>query len=115
VKLCLELNAESVSKAVSIQHKVLQLAEQKRYSDKTRDAVHDHLSSNANNTFLWVALVCQNLERIQPWKTLEKLNVFPPGLDSLYERMLDHICHSDDADLCKQILASTAVTQADEH
>ena len=111
VKLCLELNAESVSKAVSIyiQHKVLQLAEQKKYNNKTRDAVHDHLSSNANNTFLWVALVCQNLERIPRWNTLEKLNVFPPGLDSLYEQMLDYICRSDNADLCKRILASTAV------
>ena len=66
VSLCLELNAESVSTAVSIyiQYKVLQLAQQKRYDDKTRDAVLDHLFSNANNTFLWVALVCQNLEKI---------------------------------------------------
>ena len=31
------------------------------------------------------------------------------GLDSLYQRMMEQICHSDDADLCKQILASTAV------
>jgi hypothetical protein len=54
VRLCLELNAESVSTAASIyiQHKVLQLAQQKRYDDKTRDAVLGHLSSNANNTFL---------------------------------------------------------------
>ena len=37
VKLCLELNAETVSTAVSIfiQHKVLQLAEKKKYDDKT--------------------------------------------------------------------------------
>jgi hypothetical protein len=66
VRLCLELNAESVSTAVSIyiQYKVLRLAQQKKYDDKTRDAVLDHLFSNANNTFLWVALVCQNLEKI---------------------------------------------------
>jgi len=67
VRLCLELNAESVSTAVSIyiQHKALQLAQRKKYDNKTRDAVLDHLFSNANNTFLWVALVYQNLEKIQ--------------------------------------------------
>ena len=111
VRLCLELNAESISTAVStyIQYKVLQLAQQKKYDDKTRDTVLDHLFSNANNTFLWVALVCQNLEKIPRWKTLVKLNAFPPGLDSLYRRMVEQIRNSDNADLCKHILASIAI------
>jgi hypothetical protein len=111
VKLCLELNAESISTAVGtyIQHKILQLAELKKYDDETRLAVLQHLISNANDTFLWVALVCQNLEKIPRWKTREKLNAFPPGLDSLYQRMMEQICDSEEADLCKQILASTTV------
>jgi hypothetical protein len=111
VGLCLELNAESVSKAVSvyIQHQALQLAELKKYDEKTRVAVLQHLTSNANDTFLWVALVCQNLATIPRWKTLAKLDAFPPGLDSLYQRMMEQICHSEEADLCRQILASTAV------
>ena len=111
VRLCLELNAGSVSTAVSIyiQHKVLQLAQRKKYDDKTRDAVLDHMFSNANNTFLWVALVCQNLEKIQRWETCAKLNAFPPGLNSLYERMVEQICNSDNADICKRILASIAI------
>jgi NACHT domain/Heterokaryon incompatibility protein (HET) len=111
VRLCLELNAESVSTAVGIyiRHKVLQLAQRKKYDDKTRDAVLDHLFLNANNTFLWVALVCQNLEKIPRWKTLAKLNAFPLGLDSLYERMVEQICNSDNADICKRILASIAI------
>ena len=54
VRLCLELNAESVSAAVNIyiRYKVPQLAQRRKYDDKTRDAVLDHLFSNANNTFL---------------------------------------------------------------
>ena len=54
VRLCLELNAESVSTAVGIymQHKVLQLAQRKNYHDKTRDAVLRHLTLYANDTFL---------------------------------------------------------------
>jgi NACHT domain/Heterokaryon incompatibility protein (HET) len=111
VRLCLELNAESISTAVSIyiQHKTLHLAKLKKYDDKTRVAVLQYLALNANDTFLWVALVCQNLEKIPQWKTLAKLNAFPPGLDSLYQRMMEQICYSDHADLCKRILALTAI------
>ncbi|KAK3349202.1 hypothetical protein B0T25DRAFT_591653 [Lasiosphaeria hispida] len=50
-------------------------------------AVQNHLTRNANGT------------------VLTKLNIFPPGLSSLYQRMMDQICHSDEADLCKQVLA----------
>jgi len=111
VRLSLELNAESISTAVSIfiKQKVSQLAQSKKYNIKTRNAVLEHLASNANDTFLWVALVCQNLERIPRWNVLKKLNTFPPGLESLYKRMMLQISDSDDADLYTQILALVAI------
>jgi hypothetical protein len=111
VRLSLELNAKSVSTGVNIfiRHKVLQLAEQKKYNKKTRDAVLDHISSNANDTFLWVALVCQSLKTIPRWDVPAKLKAFPPGLNSLYERMMQQISSSDNADLCKRILATIAI------
>ncbi|WAO96039.1 NACHT domain-containing protein [Fusarium falciforme] len=107
VRLCLELNEKSISNAVSIyiKHKVDQLARLKNYNPKTRDAVQHHLSSNANDTFLWVALACQGLEKIPRWNTLAKLEAFPPGLDSLYQRMMVQIRSSDNSDLCIGILA----------
>ncbi|KAF2460807.1 hypothetical protein BDY21DRAFT_383665 [Lineolata rhizophorae] len=111
VKLSLELNAQSVSSAVTvfIRHKVLQLAGLKTYDDKTRDTVLDHLFSNANDTFLWVALVCQSLGGVPRRNVIKKLNAFPPGLDSLYGRMMQQISNSDDASLCKQILALATI------
>ncbi|OBT40309.1 hypothetical protein VE00_10431, partial [Pseudogymnoascus sp. WSF 3629] len=107
MRLCLELNPESVSAAVStyIEHKTHQLADKKNYDARTRESVQQHLVSNANDTFLWVALVCENLKNVPRWKTLTKLNEFPPGLDALYQRIVSQIYNSDDADLCKQILA----------
>jgi hypothetical protein len=110
-RLSLELNADSVSAAVGafIQHNVMQLAQEKKYDDKTKQLVQEHLSSNANGTFLWVALVCQVLRTIPKWKVPSKLTTFPSGLDSLYGRMMSQINSSDDADLCKQMLASIAV------
>jgi hypothetical protein len=68
--------------------------------------VLQHLVSNANDTFLWVALVCQNLEKIPRWNTLAKLNTFPPGLDSLYKQMAEQIYNSDNANLCEEVLVS---------
>jgi hypothetical protein len=93
VRLSLELNAESVSAAVSVfmQHKV------------------SHLAQHKNDTFLWVALVCQDLEKAAKRNVLKKLNSFPPGLDALYERMMQQIGASADAELCRQVLASVAL------
>ncbi|KAM0516054.1 hypothetical protein ACHAPE_005677 [Trichoderma viride] len=64
-KLSLELNTESISNAVGIyiREKVHQLANLKGYDKETCDSVRTYLSDNANDTFLWVALVCQNLEK----------------------------------------------------
>lgn len=68
-----------------------------------------HLIINANDTFLWVALVCQELGRTANRHVLKKLAVFPPGLNDLYKRMMQQISESDDADTCRCVLASTAV------
>jgi hypothetical protein len=111
IGLSLELNAESVAAAVDvfIQYKVSQLAQQKKYDKQTQDAVFAHLMSIADGTFLWVALVCQDLGKTPKWNALKKLKSFPPGLDALYERMMQQISVSDYAELCKQIIASNTV------
>jgi hypothetical protein len=110
-RLSLELNADSVSAAVQafIEQRVSRLSQQRKYDEQIQDAVLKHLTANANDTFLWVALVCQNLESTAKRHVLKKLSVFPPGLDSLYKRMMEYIDHSDDAELCRYILATAAV------
>jgi hypothetical protein len=110
-RLSLELNVESVSAAVGafIQHKVSQLAQQKKYDQQMQDAVLERLTANADGTFLWVALVCQELQATARRNVLKKLDTFPPGLKALYERMMRQISVSDDATLCKQVLALAAL------
>ncbi|RDA91410.1 hypothetical protein CP533_6909 [Ophiocordyceps camponoti-saundersi (nom. inval.)] len=107
IRLCLELNEDFISTAVDIyiRHEVDRLTQLKNYDKGTQDAVLEGLSLNSNNTFLWVALVCRELEKVQRWKAKKKLNMFPPGLDPLYDRMLDQVNHLEDVDLLKQILA----------
>ncbi|RYP49468.1 hypothetical protein DL768_004827 [Monosporascus sp. mg162] len=111
VRLCLELNEKSVSAAVAayVQFKVDWLAQRNGYDNDTRNAVRHYLSLNATGTFLWVALVCQELADISGWKAEEKLTTFPPGLDALYKRMMDQIRNSTDAKLSKSILAVVSV------
>ncbi|KAK2681976.1 Ankyrin repeat [Fusarium oxysporum f. sp. vasinfectum] len=113
VRLPLELNKDSISKAVDtyISYKVDRLACHKKYDKETRDAVENYLTSNADGTFLWVALVCQELAdpKVRKRHTLNTLKSFPPGLDSLYDRMIAHIGDSKDAGLCKEVLAIASV------
>ena len=113
VKLRLELNRDSVSTAVEsyVKFKVDQLSQKKTYDEDMRMAVLEHLTANADGTFLWVALVCQELSspHIRRRHTLDILKSFPPGLDSLYRRMLEQISRSIDAQLCKDILAIASV------
>ncbi|KAF2737041.1 NACHT-domain-containing protein [Polyplosphaeria fusca] len=110
-RLSLELNANSVSAAVHsyITHKVSRLAQDKKYNDQTKQAVLDYLYTNANDTFLWAALVCQNLSKMSRLNVITKLKAFPPGLDSLYHQMIQNINDLEDAGLCKQALAIVAV------
>ncbi|KAL5092833.1 hypothetical protein Trisim1_000568 [Trichoderma cf. simile WF8] len=111
MKLCLELNEKSISAAVDayIEHKVNQLAQTRKFNAETKNAVHRHLSSNSNDTFLWVALVCQNLEDFSLRNIRRKLKEFPPGLNALYERMIKQIHQLKDVSdtaICCQILAT---------
>jgi hypothetical protein len=109
--LSLELNAESVAAAVNIfiRQKVDELAQEKHFKPEVHRAVLQHLETNADDTFLWVALVCQDLKATPKWNVLKKLYLFPPGLDPLYGRMLNQISEYDGADICRQVLALIAM------
>lgn len=107
VRLCLELNEKSVSAAVTtyIEVKVKRLAEVNHFSPEVKTTIQDHLLSNARDTFLWVALVCQALAGTSEWEIEDTLSEFPPGLDSLYDRMIRQISKSKHAVLCRRLLA----------
>jgi hypothetical protein len=112
VRLSIELNAKSeatTALAVFIQQKVDQLAQKGQYEAEIQHAVLQHLMSNANGTFLWVTLACQDLASTPKSNVLEKLASFPPGLDPLYKRMLRQVIELDGAGICRRVLALTAV------
>ncbi|EWZ85340.1 hypothetical protein FOWG_11842 [Fusarium oxysporum f. sp. lycopersici MN25] len=107
VALSLELHEDSVSEAVNsyISYRTRQLADRKKLKKSTAEKIHDHLSQNAHGTFLWVALVCQRLERCRAWEIPSQLVQFPQGLNQLYAQMMDQIRESDSCDLYMSVLA----------
>ncbi|KAH8653528.1 WD40-repeat-containing domain protein [Xylariales sp. PMI_506] len=114
VQLSLELNAESISAAVKvyIRHQVDKIQSTKRLDEMKRNQVIEYLTSNADNTFLWVALVCQRLgdPKVRGRHIMTELRRFPAGLDDLYKRMMGFIDASLDAGLCREILGTVSIT-----
>ncbi|KAJ5306582.1 hypothetical protein N7508_005597 [Penicillium antarcticum] len=107
-RLILE-NEAILSAAVDsfIRHKINVLAKNNNYMTGLRDSVQDYLISNANGTFLWVALVCKELTNVPKRHVEKKLRGFPPSLNELYERMLVQITESEDAEICMSLLNVT--------
>jgi hypothetical protein len=53
--------------------------------------------------------VCQELQRTANRHILKKLALFPSGLDALYTRIIQQMSESDNAEICRCVLASTTV------
>ncbi|KAF5497212.1 Vegetative incompatibility protein HET-E-1 [Colletotrichum siamense] len=110
--LSLELNNDAISQAVSVfvEHKAKELALRKRYSPTMQEAVLKTLLQKARDTFIWVALVCAELDRVPERHTMAHLKSIPGDLTRLYDRMLDHAVVSRDADSCQNILRVACIT-----
>lgn len=114
VQLNLELNEESIVNAVEvyIRHRVDEIAQAKRLNEYRKNEMIAYLTANASYTFLWVALVCQQLQdpNIRSRHIMDELRCFPAGLDALYKRMVASINASRDVDLYREILGTVSTT-----
>lgn len=108
----LELNAESVSAAIRtyIYYKVDLLSKEKGYQRDTRDSIQEYLTNNADGTFLWVALACEMLKRAPSFDPRPKSAAYPPGLENLYQRMMEKVV-GDEFDWGRRILAISTVAR----
>jgi hypothetical protein len=113
VKVNLEVKANHVSRAVAafVDYKVQQLAAVQRYDPTLHEQVQRQLSDKAEGTFLWVSLVCKELEGVPLYRTQEVLQALPPGLDPLYDRMMTQIEAQDPrtAGYCTSILRAVTL------
>ena len=109
-RLDLELNAQSISRAVDayIDHKLSML----KYDETLRAQVADELHNRADGTFLWVALVCKILESADDYDAVDILREIPSDLKGLYKRMMDQIKRLErkDPEYCKCVLSTMTLT-----
>jgi hypothetical protein len=112
-KLSLEFkeNAEQVARAVDvyIDHKLSHIESLEEVS--LQEQVRGELHQKANGTFLWVALMMQELEGSQSWDPLAVVQEAPAGLNQLYDRMMGHIqqLKGKNAEICQLLLSTAAV------
>jgi hypothetical protein len=112
----LEVNSSRVSEAVAlfIRYKVDRLAAQKQYDSELQQQVRVEMEARADGTFLWVALVCKELERVKVRKTLGTMQQMPDGLPQLYQRMLEQIATNNDKEdrgFCEALLRAITIAQ----
>ncbi|KAN0087273.1 hypothetical protein V8E54_000961 [Elaphomyces granulatus] len=117
-RLSLELNAGHISNAVDVyvDHKVSQLISLR--NDKAlQEQVRDQLHQKSDGTFLWVALVFEELRGALPRNLSQVLNRIPKGLTPLYDRMIKQIqqLEYDYPQLCLLTLATTALAYRPLH
>jgi len=118
-RLSLELkqNAEQVARAVEVY-----IDEKLSYVDSLEDAtlrsqVREVLRQKADGTFLWVALVVQELEKPESWNPLEVVEEAPVGLHQLYDRMVDQIQQlaKKNSKMCRLLLSIVSVAYRPLH
>ncbi|KAL6805373.1 hypothetical protein J3E68DRAFT_441833 [Trichoderma sp. SZMC 28012] len=111
--ISLELNADSVSKAIEdyVDHQVQALSTLKEYTKDQEAKVKKYLHENANGTFLWVALVCAQLKGAPRSDPLPKSSEYPAELNSLYGRMITKVCNPGIPGQGRKILAIATVSR----
>ncbi|KAK6512494.1 hypothetical protein TWF481_001378 [Arthrobotrys musiformis] len=95
--LSLDSSLDSVSRAVKayITSKTKELDRRHSYGETLRLALEAQLIAGAEDTYLWVNLVCKRLETVPKDETLSTIQEFPAGLDKFYERILSQLTNGD--------------------
>ncbi|KAF3912842.1 hypothetical protein AA313_de0203639 [Arthrobotrys entomopaga] len=84
--ISLELNSEHISDGVTayIDSKLEELSHRHKYSTILRQDLQTELITKAEDTYLWVSLICRELDTMRPGDELAAIQPLPKGLDSLY-------------------------------
>ena len=108
VLVSLELNSKRVSEAVKtyIAFKAGELDRRNAYGLTLRQNIQNELSNKAEDTYLWVSLVCRRLERVHRDEALITIQDLPPSLHSLYDQLFHQLSEGDSATVkgCMRLL-----------
>jgi NACHT domain len=117
-KLSLELNVANISDKLDayVNHKVSQLTSIED-DEVLQEKVLNLIRNKANESFLWVALTCQELEQVDTWDVLNMLDSLPTDLSSLYRRNWELIQQMSPktTELCRLVLATVTLAYRPLH
>jgi hypothetical protein len=93
----LELNSKQVAEAVKtyIAARAVELDRLKGYGPDLRGQVEHQLTRKAEDTFLWVSLVCERLEKVPRKDALSTIQKLPPGLPAFYHRIFHQLSRGE--------------------
>jgi hypothetical protein len=99
VGVSLELNQEHLSEAVKtyIASKAIELDRRHHYGPILRQKVEADLAAKAEDTFLWVSLVCKRLESVHQDEALTTIQDLPLGLPAFYRRVFNQLNEGEPA------------------
>jgi NACHT domain len=102
----LELNSTQVAEAVTtyVTSRAGELDRRQSYGPILRRKVEAALVDKAEDTFLWVSLVCKRLESVRGDKVLAMIQELPPGLHPFYDRILHELSQGSSAEGCLRLL-----------
>ncbi|KAK5202848.1 hypothetical protein LTR96_011230 [Exophiala xenobiotica] len=99
VGVSLDLNSDHISQGVQtyISYKVAELDRWCEYGPSYRDNIEEELYTKAEDTFLWVSLVCRRLKSVKREDALSVIRNLPPGLTPFYDRIIRQICDGENS------------------
>ncbi|TEY32597.1 hypothetical protein BOTCAL_0717g00030 [Botryotinia calthae] len=109
----MELDAQSLEGPVNIyiDYKLSIIKKKDGYDKNILAKISDLVRKQANNTFLWVALVFKELDSVAGWNAVDVIKNIPSGLSELYDHMMTRIergnKNKQDQQRCKDVLVAT--------
>ena len=99
VGVSLELNTQHISRAIQayISYKLGELDRRWAYGARLRQEIEQELGRKAEDTFLYVSLVCKRLESVQKNEALSAIQELPSGLSEFYDQSLTQLCENESA------------------
>jgi hypothetical protein len=99
VGVSLELNQKHLSEVVKtyIASKAIELDRRHHYGPTLRQKVETELAAKAEDTMLWVSLVCRRLESVHRDKALTTIQDLSPDLHDFYRRVFNQLNEGESA------------------
>jgi hypothetical protein len=111
LQLSLDLESARVATAVDsyIVQKLNELNRMHDYGTDLRERLQARLSAKAEGTFLWVSLVCKQLEAVPASHAFQTIERLANGLDAVYLKALNEIRREDSTGKCRRLLEVMAL------